>query len=36
MNFIRVFVPGMMEQDAPGSVELTASLAGVGPGGGLY
>eukprot|EP01044_Picomonas_judraskeda_P021688 COSAG03_NODE_5178_length_1324_cov_1.373878_3_plen_206_part_00 len=36
MNCIRVFVPGMIEQDAPASVELTASLAGVGPGGGLY
>ena len=36
MNCIRVFVPGMIEQDAAASVELTASLAGVGPGGGLY
>ena len=36
MNCIRVFVPKMLEQDAPAAVELTASLAGVGPAGGLY
>eukprot|EP01050_Picozoa_sp_SAG11_P020967 SAG11_NODE_3639_length_2318_cov_2.997296_1_plen_249_part_00 len=36
MNCIRTFVPKMLEQDAPAAVELTASLAGVGPAGGLY
>ena len=36
MNCIRVFVPKMLAQDAPAAVELTASLAGVGPAGGLY
>jgi NAD(P)-dependent dehydrogenase (short-subunit alcohol dehydrogenase family) len=36
INCIRVFTPGMIAQDAPAAVELTASLAGVGPGGGLY